>query len=67
MTFTNLGINSASTKDCLDAMKNQSSSGGSPSHSSGPAVPSFTKEDFETALEQVSKRVGSSESAAKKK
>lgn len=53
MTFTDLGINSASTKDWLEAMKNQSSSGVEPRHSSGNMNCATTKEQLETALEKV--------------
>jgi hypothetical protein len=35
MTFINLGTNSASTKDWLEAIKNQSGLGVTPQHSSG--------------------------------
>jgi hypothetical protein len=65
MTLANLGTNSASTRDWLEAMKNQSSSGVEPRHSSGD-MGSVTKEQFESALKQASRRVPS-ESAAKKK
>jgi hypothetical protein len=61
MTFTNLGTNSATTKDWLEAMKNQSSSSCPPSHSSAELAGSFTKEDSETALKRAS------ESSKKKK
>lgn len=66
MTFTNLGINSAGTKDWLEAMKNQSSSGISPSHSSGVSL-GVSREGFESAVEQASGGKIRSKPAAKKK
>jgi hypothetical protein len=66
MTLNNLGTNSASTKDWLEAMKNQSSSGVE-SRNTGALASTITKEDFETALKQASRRVPSSESAPRKK
>jgi len=56
MTHANLGINSASTNDWLEAMKNQSSSGVEPRHA-GTEDNILTKEHFEDALRRASRRV----------
>lgn len=65
MTFSNLGINSAGTRDWLEAMKNQSSSGVEPSNTSGLGV-TCTKEQIEAALKQAKKQVPSEPSTGKR-
>jgi hypothetical protein len=59
---TNLGVNSASTKDWLEVTKNESISGLAPNNvrteiavSSGTEI--FTQADFEGALKKASARV----------
>jgi len=56
MTFNNFGTNSASTKDWLEAMKNQSSTGVEPRHASGELNGVLTREQFENALKEVDNR-----------
>jgi hypothetical protein len=65
MTLANLGNNSASTRDWLEAMKNQSSSGVESGNSS-TQLNAVTKEQFEEALTRASRRVPS-ESGARTK
>jgi hypothetical protein len=67
MTLNNLGTNSASTNDWLEAMKNQSSSCAEPSHTGGAPTDVLTKEHFEDALRQASRRVVPVEPKARKK
>jgi hypothetical protein len=70
MTPLNLALNSASTKDWLEAMKNQSSSGTSLSHYNDKLSSSFTKEDkedSEPAQRKEARRRAASEPGPKKK
>jgi len=64
VTFNNLGTNSATTKDWLEAMKNQSSSCAEPSHTGGQSTDVLPKEHSEDALKR---RVVPVEPKARKK
>ena len=65
MTLTNLGLNSATTKDWLQAIKNQSSPSVQPSHSSGLGW-IFTKERSERKAKPTNKRQHSRSGSKKK-
>lgn len=59
MTFSNLGINSASTKDWLEAMKNQSSSGVEPRNSGGIMNSTTATEPIVTRTTPAAKKADS--------
>lgn len=67
MPITNLGVNSATTNDWLEAMKNQSASNPKPHPTATGVSTHFTKEHFEDDLRRASRRVASSQSGSKKK